>query len=298
MAAYLIAHRREITDPETLRAYARGIDATIRRFGGRVVVRADSFETLEGSWHPGLPDSDKLPERMTVIEFPSAAALRDWYDSADYAELKAVRQRSSSSDIVAVDGDAAASRGNGRSWTRGLAAFAAGAATMLLAGRAAPPVAGRVAGTIRGALGGDPFDALARDHRAVLGLLRTIEKTDPKSRTTRAAMLFQVKRMLAAHALAEEDVVYPLLINDAQRQEESSRLYREHADMKVRLFELEHLAKDDPQWTGKLIELRQIVEAHARTEEETEFPALRQALKADQSARLFGDIQREKSLIL
>ena len=42
----------------------------------------------------------------------------------------------------------------------------------------------------------------------------------------RNAMLLQLKRMLTAHALAEEDIVYPMLHDDAQRREQAKKLYR------------------------------------------------------------------------
>ena len=108
MAAYLIVHRREIVDPERLKEYSNGINATIARFGGRVVVRADRFEVLEGDWHPGRKGDDSHPERITVIEFPDMARLKAWYDSPDYAPLKAVRQASAVCDVAAADGGPAA----------------------------------------------------------------------------------------------------------------------------------------------------------------------------------------------
>lgn len=103
MAAYLIVHRREIIDPQGLKRYSDGIDAVIAKFGGKVVARADSFMVLEGNWHSGRPRDDSKPERLTIIEFPNMDKLQDWYESGDYAELKAIRQKSSRSDIVAVE---------------------------------------------------------------------------------------------------------------------------------------------------------------------------------------------------
>ena len=103
MTAYLIVHRREITDPERLKEYSNGVQATIEKFGGRVVVRADRFEVLEGEWHPGRKGDDTHPERITIIEFPDMKALKSWYGSGDYAGLKAIRQASSTSDIAAVE---------------------------------------------------------------------------------------------------------------------------------------------------------------------------------------------------
>ena len=135
---------------------------------------------------------------------------------------------------------------------------------MLTASRIAPPFAGRAIGSLRSMAGTDPFDALAQDHRKVLALFEQIEATDKSATMRRSAMLFQVKRMLTAHALAEEDIVYPMLHDDAHRAEEARKLYREHADIKVRLFELEHRANDDPSWIEGIRELRRIVAEHAR----------------------------------
>jgi uncharacterized protein (DUF1330 family) len=104
MAAYLIVHRREIIDPEKLKNYRDGVGKTIERYGGRVVVRADGFESLEGSWESGRHGDDSHPQRITIVEFPSMTALRDWYESPDYSALKAIRLDSSVSDVAAVEG--------------------------------------------------------------------------------------------------------------------------------------------------------------------------------------------------
>lgn len=105
MTAYLIVHRREITDPATLKRYADGIDETIRQFGGKPLVRADNFEVLEGSWDSGRRHDDSDPERVTVISFPDIESLKAWYASDAYAGLKALRQKSAECDVVAVEGD-------------------------------------------------------------------------------------------------------------------------------------------------------------------------------------------------
>lgn len=188
----------------------------------------------------------------------------------------------------------------GQEWLSGRSAlaFGAGALLMLAASRLAPPFAGRAIGSLRAMAGTDPFDALAQDHKKVLALFDKIEATPDTAIARRAAMLLQVKRMLTAHALAEEDIVYPMLHDDAQRQEQAKKLYREHADMKLRLFELEHKAKGDPGWISDLRALHRIVEQHAREEEETEFPKLRAAIDQTQCASLLGEVSREKSMLL
>jgi hemerythrin superfamily protein len=176
--------------------------------------------------------------------------------------------------------------------------FGAGAMLMLAASRLAPPIAGRAIGTMRAMSDTDPFEALAQDHQKVLALFGRIEATDNSAVIRRNAMLLQLKRMLTAHALAEEDIVYPMLHDDAQRRDQAKKLYSEHAAVKVKLFELEHKAKDDRTWIDDLRALHRMIAEHAHEEEQIEFPKLRAALNESQCTNLLGEVSREKSMLL
>jgi hemerythrin superfamily protein len=180
----------------------------------------------------------------------------------------------------------------------GLTAFALGAGLSFLASRLLPPLAGRAIGTARVAMGADPFDSLARDHQRILGIIDALLSKSDKSRMSRKAGLLQIKRELTAHALAEEDVVYPLLRERAGEEEATTRLYQEHADMKMRLFKLEHMDADDPHWREELQGLRDLIAKHAQDEEQEEFPKLRSAMSRDDTSQLAGEVGREKQLVL
>lgn len=103
MTALLIVHRQKITDAERLKQYARGVDDTIKRYGGRTVARSDGFESLEGDWRAGREGDDSHTERVTVIEFPDMTTLKTWYDSREYTPLKHIRQEAAICDVVAVE---------------------------------------------------------------------------------------------------------------------------------------------------------------------------------------------------
>ncbi|HEX2117346.1 MAG TPA: hemerythrin domain-containing protein [Alphaproteobacteria bacterium] len=181
---------------------------------------------------------------------------------------------------------------------RSLSAFAAGAALSFAASRLMPPLAGRAIGMARVAAGGDPFEALARDHRTVLGMMDTLLQSDGQARMRRTAGLMQIKRSLTAHALAEEDVVYPMLREEVGAVEASDRLYREHAEIKIHLFKLEHMRSDDTRWQGEMQALRDLVARHAADEENNEFPRLRERLSHENILQLSGDVSREKQFVL
>jgi uncharacterized protein (DUF1330 family) len=95
MPAYVIAAVTDARDQQALAEYRRRNTDVVAAHGGRFVVRGGAQETLEGDWHP---------LRLVVIEFPTAAAAREWYESEDYAPLRDLRQSASDTDIVLVEG--------------------------------------------------------------------------------------------------------------------------------------------------------------------------------------------------
>jgi hemerythrin superfamily protein len=116
--------------------------------------------------------------------------------------------------------------------------------------------------------------------------------------SSRTSRLLRLKRRLSAHALAEEDVIYPALFALGGDPQGAQHLYAEHAEMKIHLYNLEEISKDDPAWQSHVGELRAIIAAHVREEEDVEFPKLRSALDDQTLARIFGKMQREKALLL
>ena len=95
MVAYFIADQQEVTDPETMKAYSMRVAATIEQYGGKFSVRGGDPESLEGDWPV---------RRVIILEFEDRAAIKAWYDSPEYAELKAMRLASSRSNAIIVDG--------------------------------------------------------------------------------------------------------------------------------------------------------------------------------------------------
>jgi uncharacterized protein (DUF1330 family) len=96
MAAYLIGEI-EITDPQAYQEYVKGVPATIARYGGKYLVRGGKVEPLEGGWDP---------KRFVVLEFASLEQARKWYDSPEYAPLRALRRGASRGKLILVEGAA------------------------------------------------------------------------------------------------------------------------------------------------------------------------------------------------
>ena len=94
MSAYLIADI-EVTDAAGYEEYRAKVPATIAAYGGRYIARGGATEVLEGSWSP---------KRCVILEFPSTAQLKAWWDSPEYRPLRAIRERTARSNVVATEG--------------------------------------------------------------------------------------------------------------------------------------------------------------------------------------------------
>ena len=94
MAAYLIGDV-EVLDAAGYEVYRQKVPATVAAYGGRYLVRGGAIERLEGAW---------APSRFVVLEFPSMTQFKAWWNSPEYVPLRALRERSTRSNIVVTEG--------------------------------------------------------------------------------------------------------------------------------------------------------------------------------------------------
>ena len=79
MSVYMIIDV-EVTDSDTYAEYVERVHSVVEKFGGRYLVRGGDVRVLAGDWHP---------ERVVLLEFPSAEHLQRWLTSPEYAPLGA-----------------------------------------------------------------------------------------------------------------------------------------------------------------------------------------------------------------
>jgi uncharacterized protein (DUF1330 family) len=94
MAAYVVVEI-EVLDAERYETYKRMVPPSLTAYGGRFIVRGGVAETLEGTWSP---------KRLVILEFPSAAQAKTWWDSPEYAEAKALRQATARTQMIVIEG--------------------------------------------------------------------------------------------------------------------------------------------------------------------------------------------------
>ena len=94
MKGYFI-FEETIHDAAEFERYKSLTPQTVEKYSGAFVVRGGTLEAVEGAFDH---------QRLVIIAFPSVEAARAWYDSEDYAEAKALRQKISTGNAFLVEG--------------------------------------------------------------------------------------------------------------------------------------------------------------------------------------------------
>lgn len=94
MAGYVILDV-SVTDPALFAQYKEMAPPSVAAYGGRYVVRGGDTQVMEGDWSP---------QRVVILEFESVSVARQWLESPEYSEARALRQRSAEANVIIVDG--------------------------------------------------------------------------------------------------------------------------------------------------------------------------------------------------
>jgi len=85
----------EVTDPIKYETYKELAPLSVRKYGGRYLVRGEPVETLEGKWSP---------KRFVILRFDSKEQAKAWWNSPEYREAKLLRQTSTRTEMICVQG--------------------------------------------------------------------------------------------------------------------------------------------------------------------------------------------------
>ena len=94
MSAYIVVEV-DVNDGVRYEDYKKMVPPTLEPFGGRFLARGGQVENLEGSW---------APTRIVILEFDNVENARAWWSSDIYAPAKALRQQTSTTEMILVEG--------------------------------------------------------------------------------------------------------------------------------------------------------------------------------------------------
>ena len=94
MSAYVVVEI-VVNNPEGYEEYKKLAPPPIEAYGGKYITRGGRAENLEGDWQPN---------RIVILEFESIEKAKQWLDSEEYREAKALRHKHAPSNMIVVEG--------------------------------------------------------------------------------------------------------------------------------------------------------------------------------------------------
>ncbi|WP_420607010.1 hemerythrin domain-containing protein [Novosphingopyxis sp.] len=125
----------------------------------------------------------------------------------------------------------------------------------------------------------DIFDRLKQDHDLHRDMLAKLADTSGDSAERREGFE-QFRIEVSAHAAAEEESLYAVMLQDPELREEGQHSVSEHKEIDDFLEELEDIEMSSPGWMATFKKMRHRYEHHIDEEEEEIFPAAKQRLDA------------------
>lgn len=95
MSVYMIVEAKEVIDKEGYGEYIRKVPETIAKFGGTYLARGGQVTVASGDWNPA---------RIIIVEFDSMGKFREWWESPEYRAIAPLRERSTKTNAIVVEG--------------------------------------------------------------------------------------------------------------------------------------------------------------------------------------------------
>ncbi|MEX0922431.1 MAG: hemerythrin domain-containing protein [Rhodovibrionaceae bacterium] len=133
------------------------------------------------------------------------------------------------------------------------------------------------------------IELLEQDHSAVRKLLKDLTETTNRAEKTRQELLSKIKNELQIHTQIEEEIFYPAFRNADRKKH--GELYHEAMEEhriveKMVVPDTEGSKVKSDEFAGRAKVLKELVEHHAKDEEEEMFPMARKVLSAKQLEEL------------
>jgi hemerythrin superfamily protein len=132
---------------------------------------------------------------------------------------------------------------------------------------------------------GDWVEALKAEHRVVEKAFQSLLATTEADHLKREMLLTKIAYALTKHAVEEENVVYPALM-EGGREATARHLIADHGQVKTFIYELRRMSSTEAAWIETARSFFESLQHHVREEEEEVFPSFRASLPAEENARL------------
>src|SRR3954468_17121795 len=127
-----------------------------------------------------------------------------------------------------------------------------------------------------------------------LELFSRLLDTSDKAIKTRERLFGELKEELELAVTLEEQHLFPVLKKRKETRDLVQEALSDNKQTRKVLTELEHTAKDDEGFIGKVVELRNSFQQHVRDEKKELLPAVLKALSDEEAESVLANIENDK----
>jgi uncharacterized protein (DUF1330 family) len=84
-----------VNNAEGYEDYKNLTPPSIAAYGGKYIARGGRTENLEGNWEPN---------RIVILEFDSVERAKQWLNSDEYRDARALRHKYATTKMIVVEG--------------------------------------------------------------------------------------------------------------------------------------------------------------------------------------------------
>ena len=160
----------------------------------------------------------------------------------------------------------------------------------------APELAARIGSTPATTFRGNPdiFGRLVADHDEHRALIAMIEETSGDS-PDRRRLFEEMVREVSAHAAAEEQALWSVVLRNPETTEDARHAVAEHKQIDELIEELQEADMSSPGWLTHFAKLKHKYLHHIREEEQEQFVAAEEHLSEADIAHLRATFERRKA---
>lgn len=94
MSVYMVFTREKTLDAQEMAAYSKEVQPTFAGHDAKFLAAYGKHEDLEGA----------RTEGTVIVEFPSAAAAKAWYDGPAYRKVREHRFKGATYHVILIEG--------------------------------------------------------------------------------------------------------------------------------------------------------------------------------------------------
>lgn len=140
----------------------------------------------------------------------------------------------------------------------------------------------------------DIYKMIKQEHKEVRDIFKQMEDSTERATKGRKQQLEHLHQALIPHMYAEENLLYPQILNATKERLPILEAFEEHEAAKSLLSTLDSMPVDDERWAAKVKVLEEMITHHIKEEEGEIFKEARKVFSAGEAKGMVERFEHAK----